>query len=167
MPTKNSVVKLFSIPQYRRLFDGHLNDLIQSTFNSTYAAPWAAHFTALTGDNLNGLPGYISGRAGTAQASLPFSGMLDDLLSYVLAGDLAVQAAGDTFTVSIDQHLGADDALITVEFSTDLVTWSPATVDQLLSSTNKGDGTVTHVWEGPEPISHAPIRFVRVAVELR
>lgn len=70
-PTRNSVVKLFSIPQYRRLFDGHLHDLIRTTFNSTYATPWASHFTTLTGDGLTGFPGYISSRAGTVQGSLP------------------------------------------------------------------------------------------------
>ncbi|MDB4438566.1 lamin tail domain-containing protein, partial [bacterium] len=70
-PSRNSVVKLFSIPQYRRLFDGHLNDLTATTFNTTYATPLAAHLTTLTGDNLNGLPGYIGGRAGRAAGSLP------------------------------------------------------------------------------------------------
>ena len=34
-PTSGSVVKLFSIPQYRRLFDGHLDDLIDTTSTRT------------------------------------------------------------------------------------------------------------------------------------
>jgi len=71
IPTRNSVRKLFSIPQYRRLFDGHLHDLTASTFNSTYATPLASHLTTLTGDNLNGLPSYITGRANHAANSLP------------------------------------------------------------------------------------------------
>lgn len=71
IPNRNSVVKLFSIPQYRRLFDGHLNDLTVTTFNSIYASPLASHLTTLTGDNLNGIPGYISSRAGHAANSLP------------------------------------------------------------------------------------------------
>ncbi|MFP6858829.1 MAG: lamin tail domain-containing protein [Roseibacillus sp.] len=70
-PSKNSVLKLFSIPEYRRLFDGHLNDLIQTTFNSTYTTPWAAHFSTLTGDGLTGLPGYLSSRASFIQGRLP------------------------------------------------------------------------------------------------
>jgi hypothetical protein len=68
---RNSVVKLFSIPQYRRLFDGHLDDLIHTTFNSTYATPWASHFTAITGDGMTGLPGYIGNRASFVQGTLP------------------------------------------------------------------------------------------------
>jgi hypothetical protein len=70
-PTRNNVIKLFAIPEYRRIFDGHLEDLAATTFNSTYSSPLASHLTILTGDNLNGIPGYISGRAGTAASSLP------------------------------------------------------------------------------------------------
>ena len=70
-PSRNSVVKLFSIPQYRRSFDGHLNDLIETTFNSTYTTSWASHFSTLTGDGLTGIPGYISGRASHVSNSLP------------------------------------------------------------------------------------------------
>ncbi|MDB4734715.1 lamin tail domain-containing protein [Akkermansiaceae bacterium] len=70
-PSRNSVVKLFSIPEYRRRFDGQLNDLIETTFNSAYTTSWASHFTTLTGDNLNGLPGYISSRATHVENSLP------------------------------------------------------------------------------------------------
>ncbi|MGC6466514.1 MAG: lamin tail domain-containing protein [Akkermansiaceae bacterium] len=70
-PDRNTVVKLFSIPQYRRLFDGHLHDLAATTFNSTYTTPLAAHLTTLTGDNLNGLPNYITSRASHASGTLP------------------------------------------------------------------------------------------------
>ena len=70
-PDRNSVVKLFALPQYRRLFDGHLNDLSETTFNSTYTSSWASHFSTLTGDNLTSLPGYISSRATHALSTLP------------------------------------------------------------------------------------------------
>jgi len=71
IPSRNSVTKLFAIPQYRRLFDGHLNDLIETTFNSTYTSSWASHFSTLTGDGLTGLSGYITGRANHIESSLP------------------------------------------------------------------------------------------------
>ena len=44
--------KVFSIPEYRRIFNGHLLDLIESTFNSTYLTPWASHLTTATGNSL-------------------------------------------------------------------------------------------------------------------
>ena len=70
-PSRNAVTKLFNIPSYRRRFDGHLKDLIETTFNSDYTTSWASHFSALTGDGMTGLPGYISGRAGHIENSLP------------------------------------------------------------------------------------------------
>ncbi len=66
----SEIAKLFAIPQYRRLFDGHLDDLIQTTFNSTYVAPWATHFTSLTGDNVN-QTSYITNRANSVLGTLP------------------------------------------------------------------------------------------------
>ena len=75
-PTSGSVVKLFSIPQYRRLFDGHLDDLIDTTFNSNYTTRWASHFTTATGYSQNGLVGYVNNRAnyigGQLPAQIPF-----------------------------------------------------------------------------------------------
>ncbi|MDF7799600.1 lamin tail domain-containing protein [Pontiellaceae bacterium B1224] len=71
IPTDNNVVKLFSIPEYRRVFDGHLNDLVLSTFNSTYATPWASHLGTVSGWNVNALLSAIDNRATPAQASLP------------------------------------------------------------------------------------------------
>lgn len=65
------VAKLFEIPQYRRLFDGHVKDLTETAFNSSYASSWASHLTTLTGDNLNSFPGYITGRANAVGGSLP------------------------------------------------------------------------------------------------
>ena len=66
-----TVAKLFAIPQYRRLFDGHIDDLIQTTCNSTYMGPWASHFSTLTGDNLVGNTSYVNNRANFVQSTLP------------------------------------------------------------------------------------------------
>jgi hypothetical protein len=70
-PTSNNIVKLFSLPTYRRLFDGHLNDMIQTTFNSTYASPWAASYGALTGLSFAAYTSHISSRGTYALGTLP------------------------------------------------------------------------------------------------
>lgn len=108
-PTRNNVVKLFSIPQYRRIFDGHLEDLSATTFNTTYATPLASHLTTLTSDNLNGIPGYISGRASTAASSLPdqipfeiTSNGGNDFSEADSAVDLAGDAWIDVFTITVN-----------------------------------------------------------------
>ena len=68
-PDRNNVVKIFSIPQYRRMFDGHLEDLIKTTFNSSYVSPWANHFNRLTG--ASNQTSYINNRANFALGTLP------------------------------------------------------------------------------------------------
>jgi len=65
------VAKLFTIPRYRRLFDGHLDDLIQTTFNSTYVGPWASHLTSVTGYSFNEYTNYLTNRANFVQGTLP------------------------------------------------------------------------------------------------
>lgn len=139
IPSRNSVVKLFSIPQYRRLFDGHLHDLIHTTFNSQYASSWASHLSTITGDNLNGFPGYLSSRASTAQGSLPSSvsfaiatnggsnfSVADSVVD--LEGDGWVDVAtirvngipvdvtwldGDTWRIAVPIAIGANNLIIT------------------------------------------------------
>jgi len=129
-PDRNSVTKLFAIPPYRRLFDGHLNDLIETTFNSTYTNSWASHFSTLTGNGLTGLPGYISGRATFTEGSLPSE------IPFVITtnggndfseGDSAVDLAGngwiDVFRIDVDgiprpvTWIDTDSWLITVPIS--------------------------------------------------
>ncbi|MDF7824028.1 lamin tail domain-containing protein [Pontiellaceae bacterium B12227] len=68
-----SVAKMFDIPEYRRLFDGHLKDLNETTINSTYATSWATHFKTILGTTENNKMAYIDDRAATCIASLPSS----------------------------------------------------------------------------------------------
>lgn len=62
-PTRNNMVILFSIPRYRLLFDGHLEDLAATTFNSNYTNSLASHLGAVTGDNMSPESLYVSSRA--------------------------------------------------------------------------------------------------------
>ncbi len=71
MTPGNNLARLFTIPEYRRIFDGHVLDLIETTFNSAYMAPWASHLTTLTGSGLTGLTGYVTNRANFALSTLP------------------------------------------------------------------------------------------------
>lgn len=63
--------KIFEIPQYRRLFDGHVEDQIDTTFNSTYAVPLAAGLATHTGGSATADTGYITNRANFLLGSLP------------------------------------------------------------------------------------------------
>ncbi|MGI9244523.1 MAG: lamin tail domain-containing protein, partial [Verrucomicrobiales bacterium] len=112
--------KIFNIPQYRRLFDGHLEDQIDTTFNSTYAAPWASHLSTHSGDNLNTYVSYITNRAnfllGSLPASVPFAITTNGGASFDHPGsvvELVGEAWIDVFSVEVngvDTHVNWVDA---------------------------------------------------------
>ena len=69
--------KIFEIPQYRRFFDGHLEDQIDTTFNNTYTVPLAAGLATHTGGSPTADTNYVTNRAnfllGSLPASVPFA----------------------------------------------------------------------------------------------
>lgn len=69
--TVHPFAKIFEIPQYRRFFDGHLEDQIDTTFNSAHAAPLAAGLSTHTGGNPTADANYVTNRANFLLGSLP------------------------------------------------------------------------------------------------
>ncbi len=74
-PTVNNIQSLFAVTAYKRQFDSHVLDLVNTTINSTYLTPWVTHLTAVTGETteLSGIPGYVAGRSAFALSTLPSS----------------------------------------------------------------------------------------------
>ncbi|BDS05448.1 hypothetical protein NT6N_04880 [Oceaniferula spumae] len=76
VPTQNNagttlpVTKLFAIPEYRRVFDGHLNDLVETTFNSDYTSSISSGLSTVIGSNID-LSSYITNRANYVLSTLP------------------------------------------------------------------------------------------------
>jgi len=69
------------------------------------------------------------------------------------------------FTVSFPKNLAADDALIIVEVSTDMVTWTPAGESlEHDDEIHNGDGTTTLTLRTPEITSGEDKLFVRLGV---
>ncbi|MDB4726567.1 lamin tail domain-containing protein [bacterium] len=71
LPTRNNIRKLFNIPQYRRLFDGHLEDIVNTTYNTTYSTTWANHLGSVSGSNFSSYNSYINSRGNFALGTLP------------------------------------------------------------------------------------------------
>jgi hypothetical protein len=73
----DNVFKVLELPGCRRLFQGHLLDLIDSTYNSAYLARWAEHFSQVTGVDFSAVPGYADARGAAVRkqlaAAIPFS----------------------------------------------------------------------------------------------
>src|SRR5207247_3773495 len=67
---KNNVFKILKLPGYRRLYQGHLLDLMNSVYNSAYVARWAQHYSSVTGENYSNVPSYANARAASVRNQL-------------------------------------------------------------------------------------------------
>ena len=59
-------------PAYQRLFYQHLQDIIATSFNSTYLAPWVSHYSTYnaSGGNWNDIITYVDQRVAFVQAQI-------------------------------------------------------------------------------------------------
>ena len=70
LPSAN-VTKVFNLPANQRLYYSHLYDLINTTYNTTYASRWTTHYASLLGQNWSGALNYIGSRASYVLGQLP------------------------------------------------------------------------------------------------
>ena len=77
-------------------------------------------------------------------------------------------AADGSLAVSYSVNLAAEDAVVTMEQSTDLVTWTPAApAFQLENEVHNGDGTATFTFHSITPAASGSRLFVRLRVTAR
>lgn len=63
--------KLIVDPAFKRAYYGHVLDIVNTAFNTTYLTSWAQHYnTYLPGQNLSQYLSYISSRASSAQTQI-------------------------------------------------------------------------------------------------
>ncbi|MEX2187214.1 MAG: lamin tail domain-containing protein [Pirellulales bacterium] len=79
-----NIRKVVDIPSNKRLFLGHLNDLMNTTFNSAYLSYWTTNFgNLLPGQNFTAALQYMDNRgayvASQLPASVPFSASTGDI----------------------------------------------------------------------------------------
>jgi hypothetical protein len=61
--TGSNLRKIIDIPSNRRLFQGHLQDIINTTYNTTYLTPWISHYGPLATVNRTAdITNYINAR---------------------------------------------------------------------------------------------------------
>ncbi len=73
-----STDRLFEIPQVSRLFYGHVDDLIQNSFNGTYLNAWSSHYAGILGTSnpgpfpgpIQSPPSYVQNRGNYIQNNL-------------------------------------------------------------------------------------------------
>lgn len=69
----------------------------------------------------------------------------------------------DYLDITFTRNLAADDALLTVEISTDLLAWNGLQVE-LVTIVNNGDGTATYTYRSTFPIGSRVREFLRLRV---
>jgi hypothetical protein len=90
-----NIRKVVDIPANKRLFYGHLNDLMNTTFNSAYMTYWTTHFSSLLpGQNFAPALTYLNNRgahvASQLPPSVPFTASTGDVAnSTTLIGEIA------------------------------------------------------------------------------
>jgi len=67
---KQNVFKMLNLPVYRRVYQGQLLDLLDAVGDSAYITRWAQHYSAVTGENYTGAPGYIASRSASIRSQL-------------------------------------------------------------------------------------------------
>jgi len=65
-----NVYKMLRLPGFRRLYYGHLLDMVNTVYNSPYLTRWARHFSTLTGENYNAYPGYATQRGTSVKSQI-------------------------------------------------------------------------------------------------
>ena len=119
------------------------------------------------------LPGGTAG--GTDSTTFSGDPLADDnnngianLVEYAVGSQLipAIVSSGEQsfLTLILNQNLGADDVIVTVESSSDLITWTPSAV--LHSATYNGDGTLSVSWQSNGNLT-APQQFLRARITSR
>lgn len=67
---RQNVFKMLNLPVYRRVYQGQLLDLLDAVGDSAYITRWAQHYSAATGENYTGAPGYIASRSASIRTQL-------------------------------------------------------------------------------------------------
>jgi len=70
-PTRLNLRKVIELPGNKRLYYGHLYDMINTTCNEDYMAYWTAHYGVMTGESFFGLLTYIHNRSSFVASRLP------------------------------------------------------------------------------------------------
>lgn len=131
------------------------------------------------GDAANWRPSIGLGGSPGGSDALPFTGLTsNDLLAYALADPLAGISAiiqnladndsfNDYLVATIFVKAAADDARISIEFSSDLVTWQSGSA-VYLGSNPESDGLTLRHWRAPTPVtSGTPLRYARLVLTAR
>ena len=71
LPSDHNLSIVAARPIFARLFWGHVRNLCQTVFSSTYMGPWFTHYAAQMGDDYSSYAAYVDARCAYALTQLP------------------------------------------------------------------------------------------------
>lgn len=131
----SSIAKLFTIPRFERLFHGHVDDLINTTFNSAYLGSWATELAGVSGASMNSYLNYVSNRADLVDSILPASAVFE--ISTNGGSDFSVGASsteleGDAWVDVVGISVNGIDVPVTWTDADSWLITSPLSIGQNL-----------------------------------
>ncbi len=66
-----NIAKVISLPPNKRLFMGHMHDMINTTYNTEYMSYWITHYSQIAGMNFGYVASYINVRSAHVLSLLP------------------------------------------------------------------------------------------------
>ncbi|MDB4265260.1 lamin tail domain-containing protein [bacterium] len=135
-PTKH-VTKLFAIPEFRRIFDGHLKDIIETTYNSNYISPWVSHFRSVTGPSSTSKLSYINTRSNFVL------GQLSSPVTFAITTNGGADFEEPSSTVDLVGNGWIDVFSIQVNGVPTDITWSGTDTWQITVPIPPGDNPLT------------------------
>ncbi len=125
LPDSSNLRRVIDLPKYRRLYWGHVQDLVNRTFNAAYMGDWMDHYGQVIGANLSGQTSYLSARGNFALSQLPpqvpFSITTNGGADFSVSGTLA-RLQGQGWINVREFRLAGGSAPLTLEWL-DADTW--------------------------------------------
>ena len=106
--------RLITVPAYWRGFYGNLQDILTTSFNSTYMTYWVDYYNSLlsqNGQNILDMNAWIAARASYAQSQLA---IICPAVTYAITGHDGISNGGANFSVNSNQTTLTGNAWINV-----------------------------------------------------
>ncbi|MEO8351779.1 MAG: lamin tail domain-containing protein, partial [Chthoniobacteraceae bacterium] len=142
------VGKFISNPVWKRLFYGHLLDILNRSFNTAYMSRWAAHYSRFGTDNMTGaVSSYLTPRAAFARSQV--NAQIPPV-AFARTSDSPVTVSTPFATVSGVGWVDIADIRLDGSLKPLAVTWTGQTSWELQLPVSPGTNTYTLVASGTD-----------------
>jgi hypothetical protein len=139
LPSSHNISVVAARPIFGRLFWGHVRDLCQTVFNSSYMGSWLTHYSLHMGEDYSSYGTYIDARRASALAQLPSAVPF----AITTNGGNPISVNGATTTLQGQGWIDVREIRINGSPEGLLVTWIDGTTWMVTIPVASGTNTVT------------------------